>query len=288
VDEAARRVDGHFAAAEAMRDAAGEPAADAHAVPRALLAPHLDPRRAGPAIARAYLELGAAAPEPLRVVVIGVGHTLWADRLALTRKHFETPFGQVPCDTAFVDALAARLGDAAWHGELAHRDEHSIEFQALYLRRRLGQRRVTIVPILIGGFHDLVDQGLTPREDDDLEALIAAVRDTAAALGGPTLYVAGVDLSHLGPRFGDPPVDDRTRAETEQFDRDLLERARRGDADAWHQALAERDDSTRVCGWGATYVMLRIAEPGEGRLLRYEQSNEEQGSMVSVGTIAWP
>jgi hypothetical protein len=34
--------------------------------------------------------------------------------------------------------------------------------------------------------------------------------------------------------------------------------------------------------------MLRMAEPGEGRLLRYEQSQEENGSVVTVGTIAWP
>jgi AmmeMemoRadiSam system protein B len=109
-------------------------------------------------IARAWLELGPAPPGPLRVVVLGVGHMLWDDRLALTRKHFETPFGKVECDTAFVDAVAARLGEeVAYHGEIAHRDEHSIEFQALYLRRRLGERPVRIVPILVGGFHALLD-----------------------------------------------------------------------------------------------------------------------------------
>ena len=41
-----------------MRDAAGESPAAAGALPRALLAPHLDPRRAGPSIARALIELG--------------------------------------------------------------------------------------------------------------------------------------------------------------------------------------------------------------------------------------
>jgi AmmeMemoRadiSam system protein B len=287
-EEVAKFVDGHFAAAEAMRDAAGEPRAAADAVPKALLAPHLDPRRAGPLMARAWLEVGAAAPEPLRIVVLGVGHTLWGDRVALTRKDFETPFGPVPCDTAFVDAIAARLGDAAWHGELAHRDEHSIEFQALYLRRRLGQRRVSIVPILIGGFHDLLDHDVPPREDLALDTLISAVRDAAATLGGTTLYVASVDLAHVGPRFGDPELDDRTLAELSTFDHQALERARRGDAEAWNEHIVANDDAYRICGWGATYTLLRMAEPGAGRLLGYEQSREENGSVVSVGTIAWP
>jgi len=282
-------VDGHFAAARTMRESAGEPAAASDAVPRALLAPHLDPRRAGDLIARAWLEVGENASEPLRVIVVGVGHMLFEDRFALTRKHFETPFGRVECDMPFVDALAAKLGeDVAYHGELAHRDEHSIEFQTLYLKRRLGNRPVKIVPILVGGFHALLDQGKGPRDDAALETLITAVRETAARLGGPTIVVAAVDLSHVGTRFGDPAVDDRTLQEVETFDRDLVERARRGDADAWNEAIAGRDDATRVCGWGAAYAALRIAEPGEGRALTYVQSREDDGSMVSVATIAWP
>jgi AmmeMemoRadiSam system protein B len=288
-EDAAKFVDGHFAGAQAMREKAGEPAAAPDAVPRSLLAPHLDPRRAGDVIARAWLEVGEAPAGPLRVIIVGVGHMLFGDRFALTRKHFETPFGRVDCDVAFVDAIVARVGeDVAYHGELAHRDEHSIEFQTLYLKRRLGERPVTIVPILVGGFHGLLDQGQGPRDDASLEALIAAVRETAATAGGNTIVMSAVDLSHVGTRFGDPALDDRTLKEVEAFDLALVERARRGDADAWHEAIAGHDDATRVCGWGAAYTALRIAEPGVGRTLRYEQSREDDGSMVSVATIAWP
>ena len=51
-------LDGTFAQAVALREAAGEPVAAVDAVPRALLVPHLDPRRAGTTMARAYLEVG--------------------------------------------------------------------------------------------------------------------------------------------------------------------------------------------------------------------------------------
>jgi hypothetical protein len=34
--------------------------------------------------------------------------------------------------------------------------------------------------------------------------------------------------------------------------------------------------------------MLRAAEPGAGRLLRYHQSREDTGSMVSVAAMVWP
>ena len=37
-------------------------------------------------------------------------------------------------------------------------------------------------------------------------------------------------------------------------------------------AIAAHGDSTRICGFAAMYAMLRVAEPGAGRLLAYEQS----------------
>jgi len=285
--ELTRFLDQHFAEAERMRSEAGEAPVAADAAPRALLVPHLDPRRAGAAIARAYLELGTATEPPLRVVLFGVGHALLQGRLALTRKHFETPFGRIDCDLPFVDAVAAAVGEPAYREELVHRDEHSIEFQALYLRRRCGGRRLRLVPILCGGFHGLLEAGRTPREDEAFEALIQAVRDQAERLEGATLYMASADLSHVGTRFGDPALDERTLGEVETSDRAALEAARTGDADGWYGAIAAHQDSTRVCGWAAIYAMLRCAAPEPGRLLCYQQSKEGDGSAVSVAAMAW-
>jgi MEMO1 family protein len=258
--------------------------------PRAVVVPHLDPRRAGPTIALAWSELERVpkSDRPLRVVVFGVGHTLLGEPYALTRKSFETCLGKLPCDTAFVDALASRLGDEAYRGELAHRHEHSIELQALYLMHRFADRKLSLVPILVGGFHPLLETGQTPREAGALEPLIAAVRETTERLGGDTLYAAAVDFSHVGPRFGDPAPDERTRAEVEGLDRTSVEAARAGDAEAWYRSIADHKDSTRICGWGATYAMLRVAEPGSGRLLHYEATQEQDHSMVSIAAIAWP
>jgi MEMO1 family protein len=287
-------LDENFLQAVALRDAARERVAAADAVPRALLAPHLDPRRAGGTIARAYLEIGTEPKEPLRVVVLGTGHTMMGDRFALTRKHFQTPLGKLECDTAFVDTLASALGEDAYHGELAHREEHSIEFQVLYLQRRLGAQRVKIVPILCGGFLALLDDGLTPRQDEPTERFLAALRAAERWHGGATVYVAAIDLSHVGPRF-DPregKLDDRTRKEVEARDRAALDAAARGDADGWFAAIAEHEDSTRICGFAPTYLLLRAAAGenglGPGRLLRYQQSDEPDGSMVSTAAMVWP
>lgn len=284
----AKFLDEHFVAAWAMREKAGEPEAAKDALPRAILAPHLDPRRAGPTIARAFLELGAEPKEPLRVVVFGTGHSLIRDKVALTRKHFETPLGKAPCDTAFVDHVAKRMGDSAYHGELAHRDEHSIEFQALYLKHRLGERPFTIVPILCGAFHTLLDDQKRPMDDAAYRGMVEAVRDAEQKLGGATVYVAGVDFSHVGPRFGDPPLDEPIRAEIEKVDRLALAAAATGDADAWFDAIAGVDDATRICGFAPTDAMLRCAAPGAGQLLHYEPSDEPDQTTVTIAAMVWP
>ena len=292
----AQFLDAHFAEAESMRGAeplaAGTHVLSAGSTPKparakALLAPHLDPRRAGRAIARAWLELDPMAHEPLRVVVFGTGHTLITENLALTRKHFETPFGRLQTDQAFVDLVAERIGtEAAYRSELAHKDEHSIEFQAVYLKHRFRERPITLVPILCGGFHGLIDQGQTPREDATFEAMIEGVREAERRLGGETVYVAAGDLSHVGPRFGDPALDSRGKEEIEAIDRLALAAAERGDADAWFASIAEHQDSSRICGYAPVYATLRLA-PGAGRLLHYEQSDEKDGSMVTVAAMVW-
>ncbi len=97
-----------------------------------------------------------------------------------------------------------------------------------------------------------------------------------------------MDLSHVGPRFGDATVDERARGEVEEVDRPALAAAVKGDADGWFTAIAEQQDVTRICGFAPTYALLRCAEPGPGRLLGYEQSPEPDSTVVSIAAAVWP
>ena len=101
--------------------------------------------------------------------------------------------------------------------------------------------------------------------------MIAAVAAAAAQLeaaGTRVAFVAGVDLAHVGARFGDTTeLDAAALAEIETKDRAALAAALTGDAEAWFEAIAAHGDSTRICGFAAMYAMLRVAKPGAGRLL---------------------
>jgi len=261
----------------------------AHAQPTALAAPHIDLRRGGAVMARAYQELGDA---PSVVFVFGTGHTMVEEPFALTAKPFETPLGRVETDVETVRALEAACGPSITAEEMAHRDEHSIEFQALLLKRRFGDAPLSIVPLLCGGFHGLVRYERKPTEEPRVETLAAALIAEAERLtraGRRVLFVAGVDLSHVGARFGDAlDMDEPTLTDLESKDKAAIDAALTGDAAAWFDAIAAQGDATRICGFAPMYMMLRAARPGPGRLLAYEQSLEETASVVTYASLAWP
>ena len=144
------------------------------------------------------------------------------------------------------------------------------------------------MPILAGGFHGLLDDHRTPRDEAVVETLVNAVREAEHALGGNTLYVAGVDLSHVGPRFGQPPLDDEAKGIPHRTDDQALAAAASGVADAWFAAIAAGADATSICAFAPTYAMLRCAEPGAGRRLAYAESAEADGSVVTVAAMVWP
>jgi hypothetical protein len=258
---------------------------------RALAAPHIDLRRGGPVTARAFLEFSEDSV-PDVVFIFGTGHLMVEEPFAVTGKSFDTPLGLVTTDGEIVAALEAACGPTITREELAHRDEHSIEFQALELKRRFGARAFTIVPLLAGGFGGLVRFERRPADEPRVETLIAALRaeaDRLTAAGRRVAFVAGVDLSHVGARFGDAlDMDAETLASVEKVDRAALAAALAGDAEGWFDAIAAQGDATRICGFAPMYLMLRVARPGAGRLLAYEQSVEESGSVVTYASIAWP
>src|SRR5262249_59005270 len=107
----------------------------------------------------------------------GGEHQSDRNRIALTRRDYETALGLVKTDRTYGDRIAALAGQDLFEDELSHRMEHSIEFQVVFLQYLLGDRReFSIVPILVGSFHDLMDAGTDPIESDDVRRFVEAVR----------------------------------------------------------------------------------------------------------------
>ena len=259
------------------------------ATPRRVLCPHIDFGRGGPVYSWAYKEL-VERSDADTFVILGVAHQYCRNRFALTRKDFQTPLGTARTDRAFVDHLAAVAGDHLFEDELAHRTEHSIEFQVVFLQHLLGGRRdFSIVPILVGSFHDLMESGVDPIRDPEVRRMIEALRSAEAASGKKVAYIGGIDLCHVGPEFGDPkPVDDETLGKVRAFDLAMLDRATAQDAAGWFGTAAEVDNRWRVCGLAATYTMLHAIGPARGRLLSYDQAvNPSRSCCVTFASVAY-
>jgi AmmeMemoRadiSam system protein B len=255
---------------------------------RGLVAPHIDVHRGGPAYAHAYKTL-AEHPGAGRFVIFGTCHNPMARRFALTEKDFETPLGPAATDRNFVRRLAGRLAADYFEDEFAHRGEHSIEFQAVFLQHVLGGRRdFKIIPVLVGSFQDLWVTGGSPAGDPEVGAMVRAVRETAAESPGGVCVIAGADLAHVGRHFGDPsgPTDASLRM-VAQEDQKFLERVRNGAAEDAFRFIAAERDCRRVCGYPPIYMTLRSIDRPRGELLAYRQwADLQAGAAVTFASLA--
>jgi AmmeMemoRadiSam system protein B len=148
------------------------------AVVQGIVAPHIDPRRGGPCFAWAYEAVRRATADLF--IIFGTAHQPTSVPFPLTLKDYTTPFGLVETDKEFVRALARRYPTDLLSDEIAHRTEHSIEFQALFLRYILGPtRRFRLVPSLVGSFHECVQQGIDPAEMRYVADFIDIIREVA-------------------------------------------------------------------------------------------------------------
>jgi AmmeMemoRadiSam system protein B len=253
-----------------------------------ILSPHIDPRRGGPCFAWAYAAIRRVTAELF--VIFGTAHQPTSVPFPLTLKDYETPWGIVETDKAFVRALAHRYPTDLLSDEFAHRWEHSIEFQVLFLRYVLGASRTfRVVPILVGSFHECVQCQINPTEMVHIADFIQAIREVAAEQAKPICYIVGGDLAHVGMKFGDQgqltlPFLEQVAGE----DHELLAATARMDAAGLFQGVAAHQDRRRICGFPPMYMLLSTMPATAGVMLKYDQAVEPATqSMVSYASMVF-
>jgi MEMO1 family protein len=255
-----------------------------------LVSPHIDPWRGATCYGQAYAALAAGiAPEVDTFVVFGTSHAPMRQAFALCRKAFDTPYGPLACDEEAIDRIARAASFDAYADELNHKREHSIEFQVVFLKHLLGDRPARIIPVLAG----LGEQQATrrdPARDASAMRFIDAVREIVEERGRRVVVVAGADMAHVGPRFGDPQAFDAgARARLATTDEASLSRATEGDAAGFWSDVSADLDTRRVCGLAPIYSLLKtLPEGARGDRLHYEQTvDAEDGSIVSHAALGF-
>lgn len=254
---------------------------------RGLISPHIDFTRGGPTYAHAYRAL-ADGPKADTYIIFGTCHTPMPQRFTVSDKDYETPLGTVKTDKDFVGRLLSRMGNQ-YQDEFSHRGEHSVEFQAVFLRYTLRNRPdFRIIPILVSSFHDIYSEGRTAAEDPEICTVVDAIRQTIAETPGRICVIAGADLAHVGKRFGDKSgPTDRSLQRVEREDRIFLNMVERGDAEGVFRSIAEDGDSRRICGYPPIYLALRCINQPQGKLLQYRQwADMNAGAAVTYAALA--
>jgi AmmeMemoRadiSam system protein B len=241
-----------------------------------LIAPHIDFHRGGHSYAHAYSELSRNR-KPDIVLIFGVAHAAPPAPFILTRKNFDTPFGSIETDGEIVEALAASCSWNPWEHEIAHRTEHSIEFQVVMLSLLYGTN-VRIVPVLCGNF----DNGLTPE-------ILKFLESCKEQLSGKTATVlAAADLAHVGKRFGDEfDISETIVGDIQKRDEADLQHALTGNAEGFLNAVMADQNARRVCGIYAIYSAVQVIG-SPGRLLHYSYAHDPSGGIVSFASVSYP
>jgi len=267
----------------------------AGSTPRAIVAPHIDFHRGGPAYAWAYKPLAESDGADL-YILLGTSHYSGQTPYILTLKNFATPLGLVETDRDFVQRLQAKCAEDCFTDEYLHRGEHSLEFQVVFLKYLAQQRAALtgrpekpfkIVPILVSSFHSAVVNQTLPEKDSAVGTFLRTLRDLAALERRRVCFVAGVDLAHVGRQFGDrEPITDDFLKWVESEDQELVNRLVALDAPGFFNAVAKDQDKRRICGFSPLYSLIHLLDGARGNHLKYSQAfTPETGSAVTFSSL---
>jgi MEMO1 family protein len=255
---------------------------------RGLVAPHIDLARGAEGYRAAYERLIASPPADL-YVVFGTGHAGPDAPVTGLPMDWQTPLGTVSTDRSFVHAVHAAIGEASPADLLHHRVEHSLEFQMLMLQH-LHELRGGAQPFAVAGFlcGALPSASGDPLAEPWCQRLIDAFRTAEHASGRRVCYVAGADLAHIGPFFGDArSVDDSRLRELEATERARLQWLEQGAPGQFHAAVDCTGNPDRVCSAPAITLCAGLAG-GPGQLLHYGQARAPDDSQtVSFCAVAF-
>ena len=256
---------------------------------RGLVSPHIDFTRGGTSYAVAYREI-INKSNANTYLIFGTTHYAQNDNpFILTRKPFSTPLGTIDTDTEFLDRIEDKCKWDLYEGEIFHRTEHSIEFQVVFLQHILKEKNFKIIPVLCNSFHQFIGNGSSPFEDKKISTFLTELKKIIDSYGDSVVVIAGVDLAHVGPKFGDKDqVDEKTLSWIRNRDAISLEYTEKIDAEGFYRSVEEEKDKRKICGLSSIYSMLKVTDASYGTILDYDNALEEDtGSVVTFASAGY-
>ena len=255
-----------------------------------IAAPHASPFGGVSTYSAAYGQLAPDLAEKT-FVILGTSHYGAPEKFGLTRKAYRTPLGRAEVDVALVDRLARKAPQAVILEDYCHAVEHSIEFQVVFLQQAVGPG-VRILPILCGPLFESFQTGNQPDANPGVAAFIEGLAELAGSEGDRLFWVLGVDMAHIGQRYGDGiavQAGDGRMTEVSTLDRARIDHVCAGDTEGFVRLVQTNQDQLKWCGYSPFYTFLRamghVRPQVRGRMLRYDQWNIDAQSVVSFAAM---
>jgi MEMO1 family protein len=255
-----------------------------------LAAPHISPWGGWQCYASAYGRLAGAAREQASgktIVLLGTSHYGEPEKFGMTRKPFVTPLGTIMPDSETIDWIAQRADGSIVMEDYCHSFEHSIEFQCIFLQQILGAD-FKIVPIICGPYLKALYSGEPPERDDKVLRFFDVIGELAELDAKRLFWVLGIDLAHIGRRYGDEisaRAHDGYMLEVKDQDHARLQKICEGNTEELFDLVKPDQDLLKWCGFPPVYTFLSAVPDARGELLRYDQWNIDEQSVVSFAAM---
>ena len=219
-------------------------------------------------------------------IILGTSHSISNDYFMFSEKPYATPLGVAKVDMELISDLAEKLGDYMTIDEIAHKFEHSIEYQVLLLQHYF-KKDITILPILCGSLFEELEKDDKEISSVRYNKIIAAIRETVKEKDKKVVFIASADLAHIGRKFGDDFDAGEKLEELSKADNELLEQIKDNGSDAFIKTIFSCQDKWKVCGLSPITAITKLYDFEKADILNYNIWHEiETNSAVSFASVA--
>jgi AmmeMemoRadiSam system protein B len=239
-----------------------------------ILAPHIDIAIAVNTYVNAYRYLKGKHYD--LVIILGINHQNQDGLFSVSDKNYITPFGEIQTDRAFIADLRKELPEGSLSSDdFGHKTEHSIEFQTIFLQYFL-KGSFMMVPILCGSIHEYIFGRQNLFADCRFLEVVKRMKTLIRKGKRRVLIVAGVDLSHVGLKFGDSLPASAILSRAKSNDRTILSILSEDDPEKILNHVVESQDQYHVCGLPAILLLASLLRKNCADILQFETYDEQE------------
>jgi len=244
-----------------------------------ILAPHIDIQIAVETYVSTYRHIKDKDYD--LVIILGINHQEQAGLFSISEKNYITPFGDIKTDKDFISKLKRGVPKGTLTpDDFGHKMEHSIEFQTIFLQYFL-KDSFFMVPILCGSVHEFIIGRKDLFADHRFMGMVHGMEALIGEKRGHVLIVAGVDLSHIGLKFGDSLPADSLLPQARLNDRKILSCLMAHEPDKILHHAIETQDRYHGCGLPAILLFARLLRENRADVLHFD-TYDERGTQSAV------